>query len=217
MKLRDVIAGVGCPGYTTDAAGKIIDLNRAAELMFGYDKRDVLGKKCYELIGCEDMSGNRLCRQECAVRALAERRNPISPFPLTMTTASGDRFDVKVHIVTYTEPGDDSVSIAHLIQQELRHGRRAMPPSTSPPGSELTGSDSKMAVETPPGARAYSLTQREVEVLRLMAQGKNCADISRLLLIAVATTRNHIRNILRKLNVHSQAEAISFTYRKGLL
>jgi len=213
MKLRDVIAGVGCPGYTTDAEGKIIDLNRAAELMFGYDRRDVLGKKCYELIGCEDESGNRLCQRECAIRSLAEGANPVSPFPLTITSSSGARLDVKIHIVTYTEPGDDSVSIAHLIQHEINNGRRA----TSPPGSRPTRSDPKMAIETPPGARAFSLTQREVEVLRLMAQGKNCAEISRLLTIAVATTRNHIRNILRKLNVHSQAEAISFTYRNGLL
>lgn len=217
MKLREVIAGADCPGYTTDVEGRIVDLNRSAELLLGYKKRDVLGKKCHELLNGEDGAGNRFCPRDCETRFMAPCLDPVAPFSLAITNASGARIDVTIHIVTFTESGGDSVSIAHLIEPRVGIGGRTSQPSTTPPDSALPRMEPDMAPELSPGARLFRLTQREVEVLRLMAQGKNCAEISRLLTIAVATTRNHIRNILRKLDVHSQAEAISFTYRNNLL
>jgi len=53
-----------------------------------------------------------------------------------------------------------------------------------------------------------SLTPREKEVLRLMAEGKSSRDIGAKLGISYATVRTHIRSLGSKLGVHSKLEAI---------
>jgi two-component system NarL family response regulator len=64
---------------------------------------------------------------------------------------------------------------------------------------------------------APRLTEREMEVLRLVAQGLNNRDIARDLFISENTVKNHIRNILEKLHLHSRMEAVVYAVREKLL
>jgi two-component system NarL family response regulator len=66
-------------------------------------------------------------------------------------------------------------------------------------------------------ARARRLTTREVEVLGMMAAGRTTPEISARLCISALTVRNHIQNILEKLEVHSKSEAIAFAFQKRLI
>ncbi len=69
----------------------------------------------------------------------------------------------------------------------------------------------------PKGAEAFpELTQREVEVLELIAQGQNNTRIARQLLISPKTVRNHVSNVLSKLQVADRAEAIIRARQAGL-
>jgi DNA-binding NarL/FixJ family response regulator len=52
------------------------------------------------------------------------------------------------------------------------------------------------------------LTTREIEVLRLMAEGSSSRDIAERLGISYATVRSHIRSMGGKLGVHSKGEAV---------
>jgi DNA-binding NarL/FixJ family response regulator len=61
------------------------------------------------------------------------------------------------------------------------------------------------------------LTDREMEVLRLVAQGLNNRDIAKQLFISENTVKNHIRNILEKLHLHSRMEAVVYAVREKLL
>jgi len=61
------------------------------------------------------------------------------------------------------------------------------------------------------------LTEREVEVLRLIAKGYNSAEISELLGVTYHTVTSHIRNIYRKLAVHSRSEAVFEAVQRGLV
>ena len=61
------------------------------------------------------------------------------------------------------------------------------------------------------------LTDREMEVLRLVARGLNNRDIARQLFISENTVKNHIRNILEKLQLHSRMEAVVYAVREKLL
>jgi DNA-binding NarL/FixJ family response regulator len=61
------------------------------------------------------------------------------------------------------------------------------------------------------------LTDREMEVLRLVAQGMNNRDIAKDLFISENTVKNHIRNILEKLQLHSRMEAVVYAVREKLL
>jgi DNA-binding NarL/FixJ family response regulator len=64
---------------------------------------------------------------------------------------------------------------------------------------------------------APRLTDREMEVLRLVAQGLNNRDIAGQLFISENTVKNHIRNILEKLHLHSRMEAVVYAVREKLL
>ena len=64
---------------------------------------------------------------------------------------------------------------------------------------------------------APRLTEREMEVLRLVAQGLNNRDIAAQLFISENTVKNHIRNILEKLHLHSRMEAVVYAVREKLL
>ena len=65
--------------------------------------------------------------------------------------------------------------------------------------------------------RAPRLTDRELEVLKLVATGLNNRDIARELYISENTVKNHIRNILEKLQLHSRMEAVVYAVREKLL
>jgi DNA-binding NarL/FixJ family response regulator len=61
------------------------------------------------------------------------------------------------------------------------------------------------------------LTEREMEVLTLVAQGLNNRDIAKELFISENTVKNHVRNILEKLHLHSRMEAVVYAVREKLL
>jgi DNA-binding NarL/FixJ family response regulator len=61
------------------------------------------------------------------------------------------------------------------------------------------------------------LTDREREVLALLAQGSSTTDIAQSLSISPATVRIHIRNILQKFQVHSRLEAVIYAQQHGLI
>lgn len=62
-----------------------------------------------------------------------------------------------------------------------------------------------------------NLTAREREVLSLLAEGKDEGEIARDLFISRKTVATHIQRTLTKLGVHSRAQAVALTHRKGLL
>lgn len=63
----------------------------------------------------------------------------------------------------------------------------------------------------------FDLTEREVSVLNLLADGFNYQEIAENLFISVDTVRHHIRNIYKKLHVHSQSEAVAKAIRKKII
>ncbi|HKE51004.1 MAG TPA: response regulator transcription factor [Actinomycetes bacterium] len=64
---------------------------------------------------------------------------------------------------------------------------------------------------------APRLTDRELEVLRLVARGMNNREIAKELFISENTVKNHIRNILEKLQLHSRMEAVVYAVREKIL
>jgi DNA-binding NarL/FixJ family response regulator len=67
------------------------------------------------------------------------------------------------------------------------------------------------------GIELPRLTERELEILDLVAQGRLNREIAERLVISVNTVRNHIRNILEKLQMHSRMEAAMYAVRQRLI
>lgn len=68
-----------------------------------------------------------------------------------------------------------------------------------------------------PGTTTAKLTPREREILRLLASGRPQDEIARELSVASKTVGKHIEHLLKKLNVHSRAEAVAYAYREHIV
>ncbi len=64
---------------------------------------------------------------------------------------------------------------------------------------------------------ALRLTDRELEVLRLVAKGLSNRDVANTLAISENTVKNHVRNMLEKLQLHSRMEAVVYAVREKLV
>jgi DNA-binding NarL/FixJ family response regulator len=87
--------------------------------------------------------------------------------------------------------------------REVHAGRMFVPPAIA----------AKLAERLP----AEELTPRELEVLRLLAEGKPNKLIGADLAITEVTVKSHVQSLFRKLNVLSRTEAIAVANRRGLL
>jgi two-component system, NarL family, response regulator LiaR len=98
-----------------------------------------------------------------------------------------------VQAIRQVHRGEPSLepSIARKVLSELTHPPK-QPPTTDP------------------------LTERELTVLRLVAQGKSNRDIAEQLFIAEITVRTHVSNILSKLHLASRTQAALYALREGL-
>jgi NarL family two-component system response regulator LiaR len=84
-------------------------------------------------------------------------------------------------------------SIARMVLQELNRPAQARQPKTSEP-----------------------LSERELEVLRLLARGMSNQEIADTLVVGEATVRSHVSSILRKLQLASRTQAALYALREGL-
>ncbi|MFC6242129.1 response regulator [Knoellia sp. GCM10027112] len=76
---------------------------------------------------------------------------------------------------------------------------------------------SKKSPDRPTTVGAPRLTERELEVLKLVARGMANKEIAHQLFISENTVKNHVRNILEKLQLHSRMEAAMYAVRENLL
>ncbi len=82
---------------------------------------------------------------------------------------------------------------------------------------EFSKMRSQLASQQPINAENVLLTSRELEVLRLAAGGSSNQEIARDLVISLSTVKNHMRNILSKLQLKNRREAVAFAKRRGLI
>jgi NarL family two-component system response regulator LiaR len=88
-------------------------------------------------------------------------------------------------------------AIARMVLQDLRRPPQPRPGGTRPPTTD-------------------PLSERELEVLRLVARGMSNQEIADTLVVGEATVRSHVSSILRKLQVASRTQAALHALREGL-
>jgi DNA-binding NarL/FixJ family response regulator len=68
-----------------------------------------------------------------------------------------------------------------------------------------------------PGAALPTLTEREAEVLRLVAAGRSNAEIADELVVALETVKTHVGNVLAKLGARDRTQAVIAAYESGFI
>ena len=212
----DLLAQSETPALATDGHGHVVFWNRAAERVLGRTSNQVLGHRCYDVMGGRDVFGNRFCYENCAVLSMARKGESVRCFEMTVVSALRPA-QVSVTVVQVPGSSPEKVTLVHLMQPIDQQGRlaraleqlgareQARPPAPAEPGVR----DPVALAKAPP------LTGREREILRLVASGLQNKEIAKDLGISLATVRNHVHNILEKLEVHSKLEAVSLAFRQG--
>jgi DNA-binding CsgD family transcriptional regulator len=186
--------------FATTQKGEICAWNDAAESLLGYRREQALGQLCCKLLGGTDVFGNPFCDTQCPTRRAASRGDPLRPFQLDMRRADGTL--VRVRLSVLLMPGrnrGESVLVHVLVPCPEQQPATAMESAARP------------AI---PNA---GLSQRELEVLQLLADGHSTAEIARKLFVAATTVRNHIEHILVKLDAHTRLGAVAIARRSGIL
>lgn len=199
------------PVFVTDRHNRIVFFNKSAERILGYSASDVVGQPCAaRLEGC-DSYGNRYCSEACPVTGMAARGEPVNQFGLRLKHRDGDVVTVDVTILNLGGRAPGDYYLAHILRTERVH----LPTFHAEPDRVEAPSPFVSARESP-DVRARRLSAREVEVLGMLAAGRSTPEIAVALHISNLTARNHIQNILDKLEVHSKSEAVAFAFQKRL-
>ena len=134
---------------------------------------------------------------------------------LTMSDDESDLFEaIKAGASGYLLKDLPGEEVADAIRR-VHDGQAIIPPGMA---ATLLTEFTRLSQEPEPiSGSAPLLTDREVEVLRLVARGRANREIADELVISENTVKNHVRNILEKLHLHSRVEATVYAHRQHLL
>jgi PAS domain S-box-containing protein len=203
--LMTILAGSTDGAFVEGENRRIIFWNRAATSITGYTATEALGRACCDLFaGHDDGTGSLpdpasvMTRVETTVRA----------FDVCTTTKAGH--PLWLHLIVFpVQVRKGTALVVHLFC-DVTPTRQLVTLV-----QERLAAPDKGRVGALPGHGP--LTRRELEVLRLTAQGLRTVVIAELLHISRATVRNHVQNILWKLGVHNRLQAVAYSARHGLL
>jgi len=201
-ELRTLLARAHDGVWVTTLSGRIVFWNRAAERVLGYRARDVIGRVCADVLtGLDDYAGS-LCGIGCDSAPLVTPDGFERAFDLQTRAKDGRRIWLDVAACGSDDGNASPPLVVHVFREVTR---------TKELLRALRG---RLAH---PSRRATRLTPRELEVLRVMAQGLGTTATATRLRVSRATVRNHVQNIFTKLGVHTRLEAVLHATRSRLL
>jgi PAS domain S-box-containing protein len=213
--LHELVCGTADACFVSGPDGLILDWNSAAAALFGVSAAEVVSRPCASIVQGNDSDGRCVCTIDCCLRQLALDNKPIHSFDLEVKTASGARRWVNISIIVVAEASGKRLLI-HLCR-DINH-RKKLENVTERFLSQigiLTGRQVEELI-TPARPPHLILTNRERQVLHLIALGRSSKEIGRELKISTATVRNHTQQVLHKLGAHSRTEAVHLADREHL-
>jgi len=199
--------------FAVDARQRIVLWNPGCEQLFGLPVQQVLGRPCSEIVRGKNPVEQPVCGGGCCIASFAENPNIPGVFPLRARDAAGRELRLTVSVLLVPSMRKEQRLCVHL----LRRGSMMDPVLASQDdGRSTRAKPARKAADDAIPVDACGLTNREREILKLLAEGLAVGVISRLMKISIVTVRNHVHHIEGKLAVHSQAEAVAYAYRHNL-
>ena len=113
------------------------------------------------------------------------------------------------------EAGAKGYLVKDINREELLKAIRAVHEGRSPLYLSLT--QERLAKLTAPDSQRTTLSDRELTILRLIADGVTTEGITRQLFLSEASVKRSVRFIFDKLGVHNRSEAVAEAYKRGLI
>lgn len=188
--------------FVTDGDGQILYWGPSAQDTFGLPSKRSEGRRCWELLEASGCPASATCSIDCLSRARAATLSPTSSRNIKMQANEGAKwFSVSFLGVPVS---DRSTPVVVHFCRDIDHAKRLQDAA-----SQCAEEMRRIAALTFEEERApIALTRREGEILNLCAKGKTSKQIAERLGIASVTVRNHVQNILGKLECHSRVEAV---------
>lgn len=206
--------------YVVSLDQTIVYWNQAAERILGFPRDQVIGRRCYDVVtGLAPGGFTPECLLGCpSLRALRGGEIPQTRTML-MLCASGERKAVSLTPMVVAAPGTDTPFLIHLFDESAEEEEAGQAADSLRSDLSERGAD---IVSDAPAVGATSvgfgrLTQRELEVLRLVAAGWSTQRIAESLNISPHTVRNHVRHFRGKLNATTKLDAVVTGIRLGIL
>lgn len=201
------------PAFAVNSAQQIVAWNDGAERLLGLRADDVIGMRCYEALALANGGAQVECGRLCGQVIMAARAaiNGATPAPAQAPQRSGSRLKVTT-IAAQTLTGQPRY--VHFLQDARENSSGRLPHLAGYAASDVGalqargGQASGEPSESGKTRRPATLTQRELEVLRLLGAGHSTDDIARELSITRVTARNHVNKVLDKLGVNSRLQAV---------
>jgi PAS domain S-box-containing protein len=223
----DILCNSGDGVFIVDENQQIIRWNKGAERIFGYPESEALDRACHQLIGGKSSSGTALCRPDCRIHE-GVKSGPRRNFDMLSQTKDGE--PIWINTIIISPPNVSDPFLAHVVRDVTAEkkaglaleqfladvGNRRLP-RRFPAEEKSAGMDSPGAPRRIQDKPMPALSKRELEVLTLVAEGLSTQSLAQRLDISHFTARNHVQNILVKLNLHSKAQAVSYAFKKGIL
>jgi len=218
-KIFDSIANSGDGVFAVDSQQSIVLWNDRASQILGFSAKEVLGKKCYQIVCGRDHRGCVVCHRGCKAITSARRLQPAMTADITVQTKTGNELWLNLSTIVLSSRHGDLSVLVHLFREVTRDH------NVLSSAAELADTVSRQASKEPVEAAdstskrsaTIKLTNREREILALMASGYSTGPIAARLSISPRTVGNHVTNILRKLGLHSRLEAVTYSIRNGLV
>ena len=204
LSLRDLdrlLAGVGEGGFVVGAEGRIVLWNAVAPRILGYTAQEVIGRHCDQVFG-GFRGGRGLPCAGCGLLLGPDASKDTHAFETEAVTRTGKRVWLSVSVVAASACGNVTL---HLFHDATR--RRNLAEIVRDGGAKHRA----------PDGSGRALSPREQEVLRLLVAGAGTRTAAERLHVSLATVRNHVQSIFRKLEVHSRLEAVAYANRHRLI
>jgi DNA-binding NarL/FixJ family response regulator len=151
-----------------------------------------------------------------ATRRLLAGSGP-APKVLVLTT-----FDSDEHVYEAMRAGASGFLLKTAPPDQLIAGVRAVMAGDALLAPEITRRLVEGFIRRPPRCAGpppelSELSARELEVLRLIAEGRSNAEIAAALYLSQATVKTHVNHILTKLRLRDRVQAVALAYRTGLM
>ncbi|TRZ91683.1 MAG: PAS domain-containing protein [Rhodocyclaceae bacterium] len=201
--------------FAVDAEERVVFWNDSCQRLLGISPQEALGHVCYDVVRACSPSGLPFCKPGCCVARLADGGCAPPTFPLRFCVGQGKSVNLGVRTLLVPSPRRGQWTVVHMLcREESQDNCESLERSIR---QQLQRTQERGATKNPlPSPAMAPLTARERGVLQLLAEGHPSSVISRQLCISQITVRNHIQNLIGKLGLHSQLEAVAYAHRHNL-